>query len=543
MLVAAVFLLTNLSYPLIDRDETRYAEIPREMLATGNWALPQLNFQTYYDKPPLLYWLCAISYQVFGVNETAARLVPSLASLLTIAATMWFGSRWFGRQVGLLSGLVLLLSVGFAFTSRYLLLDGVLTLFVALSLFTAYEAIRSGRLNLTWWCLSGVFCGLAFLTKGPVALVLWLPPVFAFAWLSEAYATPRWWHYGLIGGVTAMIAAPWLIIVSIQDASFLTEFFYMHNVRRFAGEFHDKPIWYFVPVLLLAGHPWSFLTIPYSKFLFGHAGVVRNQRPPAVGFLLLWSLWCFVFFSLSKCKLPTYLLPAAPALALMMGHYLDQVLQSPSTGPDHWFARFWSARAATATTCLAGVGFVGYIVVSGTDFSVSILLWATLWTGLLVSSLLLLRDRHQARFAWASSAGVAFLFAIMIMHHFVPAYSRAQTLFDSESPLTAHDPTGSKPTIATIAHEFSEVPFYLNRSDIQNFKNLDDGGLRRFVNSHENVVLVVEKNIRTDQLRRQLPRGAAIGTLGHRGTAQLIEVIVPRSPERIAERSTGKATK
>ncbi len=113
LVIAAVFLLTNLSYPLIDRDETRYAEIPREMLATGNWVLPQLNFQTYYDKPPLLYWLCAISFKLFGVTASAARLVPSLAALATVAATMWFGSRVFGKRIGLLSGVVLMLSVGF----------------------------------------------------------------------------------------------------------------------------------------------------------------------------------------------------------------------------------------------------------------------------------------------------------------------------------------------------------------------------------------------------------------------------------------------
>ncbi len=320
----------------------------------------------------------------------------------------------------------------------------MLSLFVTLSLFTAYEAIRGGKLKMAWWLLSGVCCGLAFLTKGPLAIVLWLPPVFAFAWLSESSAKPRWWHYSLVGAILAAIVTPWLIAVSLQDASFLTEFFYTHNIRRFAGQFHVKPIWYFVPVLLIAGHPWSFLTIPYARFLFGQAGEVRYQRPPAVGYLLLWSGWCFVFFSLSKCKLPTYLLPAAPALALMIGHYLDQVLKNSSDPAQHWFARFWSARSATATTCLAGVAAVVYIVVSGIDFSLSIYVWATLWTTLLVSALLLLSNRRQAEFAWASSAGAAFLLAVMMMHQVVPAYSRRQTLFGPASPLNAQFGTDLK---------------------------------------------------------------------------------------------------
>ena len=127
LLVAALFLMTNLNYPLIDRDETRYAEIPREMVATGNWVLPTLNFEPYYDKPPLLYWLCALNYSLFGVHEWTARLVPALAGWITLAATMWFGSRWFGRRAGLLSGVVLSLTAGFLFCSRYLLIDGLFT--------------------------------------------------------------------------------------------------------------------------------------------------------------------------------------------------------------------------------------------------------------------------------------------------------------------------------------------------------------------------------------------------------------------------------
>ena len=543
LLIASIFLLTNLSYPLIDRDETRYAEIPREILATGNWVLPQLNFQTYYDKPPLLYWLCAISYKLFGVSEAAARLVPALAALATLAATMWFGSRTFGKQVGLLSGVVLLLSVGFVFASRYLLLDGLLALLVALSLFTAHEAIRGDKLKISWWLLSGVCVGLAFLTKGPLAFVLWLPPVFAYAWLSDSCAKPRWWHYSLIGLVAAAVVSPWLIAVSQQDPNFLTEFFVTHNVKRFAGEFHSKPIWYFIPVLLIAGHPWCYLTIPFARFLFGQAAEVRTQRPPAVGFLLLWSGWCFVFFSLSKCKLPTYLLPLAPALALMIGQYLEQVLRATSDPGRHWFARFWSARGATASTCFAGVGFVAYIVLTQSDVSIATYLWALTWTGMLVCAITLLGDQHQANLAWATSSGVAFLLAVMVMHQMVPAYSRSQTLFGAESPLGKKIAVESKPAMATVAHEFSEVPFYLKRSDIPNFSNLHDRRLGEFVRAQDRAVLIIDKEVTVKQLRSQLPQDAKLKLLGERGPARLVEVRPPRPSEQLAARPTAAANK
>ncbi|MCO8121685.1 glycosyltransferase [Stieleria sp. TO1_6] len=548
LMIAALFLLTNLGYPLIDRDETRYAEIPREMLVTGNWVLPRLNFQTYYDKPPLLYWLCAISFKWFGIGEASARLVPALAALGTIASTMFFGTRFFGRRIGLLSGIVLMLSVGFTFTSRYLLLDGLLALFVSTSLLTAIEAIRGDRFRLSWWLLSGVLCGLGFLTKGPLALVLWLPPVFVFSWLSRSSVKPRLSHYAAIAGVVSAIAAPWLVAVSLQDPTFLAEFFLRHHLARFAGEFHARPIWYFIPVLLIAAHPWSFLTIPYAKFLFGRGDDLRRQRPPAIGFMMLCVGWCFLFFSLSRCKLPTYLLPAAPPLALMMGHYLDLVLRRTADPTRHWFARFWSARSATAATCLAGVGFVVFAVTLGQSISLGVFGWGILWISLLVSTLVLLGDKHQARFAWGSTSAVAFLFAVMVMHHLLPMYSRSQTLFGATSPLgqpladRSDSQWHSSTAMATIAHEFSEVPFYLGRNDIVNFARVQDAGLQQFVAKNRRCLLVMDQQVSTTELRRYLPPKSQLKGLGQRGSAQLIEVAIAPTIDRIATRAQHTST-
>ena len=567
LLIASIFVLTNLGYPLIDRDETRYAEIPREMIATGNWILPQLNFQTYYDKPPLLYWLCAISFKLFGISETSARLVPALAALATLATTMFFGSRIFGRRIGLLAGIVLFLSVGFAFTSRYLLLDGVLTLFVSLSLFTAFEAIRirplsepversrerlsiqvntplparswqssqgEVKLKLGWWIASAVCIGLAFLTKGPIAIMLWLPPVLAFVWLSETHAKPRWWHFGLLGGVVATIVMPWFVLVHQRDPNFLVEFFFTHNLARFAGEFHPKPIWYFIPVLLIAGHPWSFLTIPYAKFLVGRGETARVKRPPALGFLFLWSVWSFAFFSLSVCKLPTYLLPVAPALSLMLGHFLNEVLKDANNPSEYFFARFWSARTATATTCFAGVSFTLFIVVWTGQFGFALFGWAMFWAMMLVISLLLMADRRQAKIGWVSSTGVTFLFAVMMMHQLVPAYSRSQTLFGETSPLADKLAVVKRSPIATIDSEFAEVPFYLNRGDIHHFFNVQSSGIAEFVSESGAAILVVDELIEPSELAKTLPVTAKLTKVGQRGSASIYQVFNLSKPSRIA---------
>jgi len=310
----------------------------------------------------------------------------------------------------------------------------------------------------------------------------------------------------------------------MHDSQFLYEFLFRHNVQRFAGEFHNKPIWFFVPVLLVAGHPWSFLAIPYTRYLFNRSDDAKASRPPAIGFLMLWSAWCFGFFTLSQCKLPTYILPIAPPLSLMIGHYLSHALNESSGATQHWFARFWSARSATATTCLAGVVLVVFVLFAGFEVSFATYLWGLLWTVLLVSSLLLLDDCHRSKFAWASSSAVAFLLAIMVMHQLVPTYARERTLFAPGTPLSAELAMEKQPAVATVAHEFSEVPFYLNRSDIENIRNLDQKTVGDFVHRHTQSIVVLDKDTPFSTFYRLLPQGTSVELLGDRGPATLLRV-------------------
>ncbi len=536
LLVAAMFVFTNLGYPLIDRDETRYAEIPREMLVTGNWILPQLNFEPYYDKPPLLYWLCATSYRVFGVSEWSARFVPALAALLTVAVTMWFASRWFNRKVGLYSGLVLMLSAGFAFVSRYLLIDGVFALLVTCSLCTSLEAIRGNRLGYGWWIASAMFCGLGILSKGPLAIVLWLPPVFAFAWLSEHHLRPKLLH--MIGylSIATLVAAPWFLLVANQDSQLLTEFFVNHNFNRFAGGFHHRPIWYFIPVMLIAGHPWSFLSLPLLRFMTNRDNTTRKQRSPELGYIVLWAGWCFLFFSLSSCKLPTYLLPAAPAFAMMVGYFMHNTFNSGTSGLTTRVERFWSAKVATMTTCLAGVGFILFALVAQLEISTKTQVWALLWTILLVGTLLLMRDLRHRQTAWISSGLIAALLSVMVMHELVPAYSRSQTVFGKQSKLARQIEDLEIP-IATVAHEFAEVPYYLGRSEMHHWMDTKSAGLDQFVRSHRESLLIVSRKHSLNDLRRVLPQDCRAMEITTRGPARVVRITSPINPNQFARQT------
>ena len=210
----------------------------------------------------------------------------------------------------------------------------------------------------------------------------------------------------------------------------------------------------------------------------------------------------------------------------MLSHFLQHVLRESPVGGLYRLARFWSARSATATTCFAGVAFVGFIFVSNIDISFRTYAWGFIWTSLLICSLLLMNDRHQMKTAWVSSAAIAFLFAVMFMHQMLPAYSRAQSLFGPGSPITA--PLAADPAIrvATVANEFSEVPFYLKRSDVQNFPLINDSQLKRFIGEQKSTLLVVDYRLSSEQLKEQLPAGTVIKRVSRKGQA-IIAYVVP----------------
>ncbi len=520
--VAALLLLTGLSYPLIDRDETRYAEIPREMLESGDWLVPRLNFRTYYDKPALLYWLCAASYSVFGVAESSARLVPALCGLVTLAATMWFGNRAFGSRVGLLSGVVLLLSVGFLGASRILLIDGLLACCVTLSLVTAYEAIRTGSLRLGWWLCAAVACGLGFLAKGPVALVLFIPPVFALGWLSHRTTLPSVGHWLLHGGIVAAIAAPWFIAVESRAPGFAYEFFYRHNIERFGGAFHAKPFWFFLPVALIGGHPWSFITIPCLDYLTSGAKRIREQRTPAMGFLALWSLWCLAFFTMSRCKLPPYILPAAPAMALLFGKYLDNLLWS---GDQSWwshYAKRWAPWLATGTTCVVGVSFAALGHVGGHETTphgwlVIVALFAALGTVVVLCKYI-----NSPFVGWGVCAGSTLIVGSIVLHREIPRYAAAETVFGPNSPLVAEVPEATNAPVVTVGHEWSGIPFDLRRNDIRNYDRIDPQVLTDYAAENGNLLVVVCRNDAACLLQSGLPAHTHLTNLAERGPARLM---------------------
>ncbi|MEO2088535.1 MAG: glycosyltransferase family 39 protein, partial [Gemmataceae bacterium] len=338
LILPAMLLYPCRSFHLLEPDEGRYAQIPKEMLESGAWVVPTLMGQPYLDKPPLMYWLTALSYRAFGVSEESARLVPAVCVHMTILAVYLLGRRSVGERAAFWAAALLTAAPGFLGVARFLLLDGLLTFCVTTSVLCGFEAVRTGTLKRGWWVAAAVFSGLGFLTKGPISEVLLFPPLIAFGWLCSPLPSGRgaggegvsetkrrWWLVGwksalLFAGIVIGVNLPWYVAMGVKRPEFLGYFFWEHNVMRFVKPFdHLQPVWYYAPVLLFGFLPGVILGVPYIRSLLRGES---NTRSAAGGFWLLTGLWCVAFFSISGSKLPTYILPAFPPLCLALGEFV-----------------------------------------------------------------------------------------------------------------------------------------------------------------------------------------------------------------------------
>jgi dolichol-phosphate mannosyltransferase len=539
--VAALLFFCRLHTPLLEPEEGRYAEIPRQMLARGDWLIPTLNGQPYLDKPPLLYWAVMSCYSLFGVHDWSARLVPGLAGLLTIAIAWFWARQVAGRRAALIGSILLCLCVGFIYYGRMLTMNGMLALFVTATLALGHAAMFASRRRNLLWVLAGVCCGLGLLTKGPVALALTQPPLFIlmrirwFKPTDAAVTRPGLIPWVAFLGTAILTAAPWYGAVMTRYPEFAGYFFWFHNVVRFAQPFdHQGPPWQYLPGLLLGLLPWALLLIPLVRDMIRRESP-HFRRPAALGFLLLSAGWSLLFFSLSGSKRPVYLVPVFPPLALALGCYLDARI------PRTAFIEVWSALArcrsrvaywSTAFVLVGGLGAAAMALGEGMrePTRAVVMMFAA---GLALA--VLLTKLQSRRTNWIVAGSVAFAMILSGVHDLLPEYARRFSLRHSVEMHAWRARDGSAP-VACYPHRWDSVAFYTGRADVPEFSRERRGDLIRSLDARRPTLLFVQTKFLSEVIDDLPPELEFVPR--NRGDAVTVGEVRPRreAPVMLAER-------
>lgn len=530
---------------LFHPDEGRYAEIPREMVESGEWVIPHLNGLPYLEKPPLQYWATAAIYRLLGQDEWTARLWPALAGLGCVAWVGFAGWRLFGPRTAFFGAMIAASTLQIVVFSQVLTLDMGLTFFVSAAVFSLLLAQRStigvngGR---AWMLCAWAAMGLAVLSKGLIGVIL---PALGLALYAAAQRdTSIWRRLHLAPGLALLLAltVPWHLAVQARVPEFLDFYFLHEHVARFTQTQHGRPgPWYaFLVMFAIGALPWTPLYL-----LAWWRGLMRS--PAADGpidvprLLALYALAVLAFFSLSQSKLPGYIAPAFPALALLAGRELA-----------HRGARAARLAAVTLAACAALLPWIPQALRAVPRFAALGDAWQAYGVWVLAAALLVLAGVGLARSrlhprrplaAFASMATAALLAELVLINGtqlFAEGYSTENLMLSAEARGLALD--ADAPFFSVQVYD-QTLPLHLGRTvTLVDFRDEFDFGLR----------LVQGRPLTIDEFRNQwraTPRAFAIMPVARyaaereQGLPMITlardarYVIVARQPSPVAERA------
>jgi 4-amino-4-deoxy-L-arabinose transferase-like glycosyltransferase len=336
-LIAALITLPGLGVgTLWDNSETAYGEVAREILLTHDWIVMHLNGAAWFVQPPLYFWIGALFAKWLGVTSFALRLPSAIATILMGAMTGYAVARQAGTRVGIYASAILSSCLMQAVIGRLAIMDALLDMAVALTVFWWFRGLESGRDR--YFVYGWIAAAFGFLAKGlvaPVVALLVIVPYALWNGRHEEQRLPslRGWIVAL--GAFVVIVAPWMIAIAVHagPASFM-QMIVHYTFGRYTGVIENQsgPFWYYLPVVILGFFPWiAFLPM---AIIYGIRVMSSRVAPPSAyrGIARLWRLaftWIvvpFVFFSFAQTKLPNYVALEFPALALVVALYFDAVV-------------------------------------------------------------------------------------------------------------------------------------------------------------------------------------------------------------------------
>ena len=323
-------------YAVLDNNEGLYAEISREMLHSGDWTqwiIPHLNGLSYMEKPPLLYWLTAFSFAVFGEAEWVVRLVPALACLACVGWILWFSKKMNRESGGRFAAIVFVSGLGVTAMARTLMFDMLLTCFLTGAVMHAYLYLNSRKQALLYRTMA--LLALALLAKGFVSLILFTAIVGAYTLVSATSVSDFferigvWFNWRGIA-VFVAISAPWHIAAMLTEPIFAWFYFINEHILRFLGkrephDYYAGAWWYYLPRALIFLFPWSLL-LPAT--LFARANKLKDGSLHL--FLLMSWLMPLLFFSVSSAKANYYLVAIMPLAAMQLAFLVEDKLDPQS---------------------------------------------------------------------------------------------------------------------------------------------------------------------------------------------------------------------
>lgn len=340
-------------------DESRYAEISREMIQSGDWIVPHLLGLHYFEKPIAGYWLNSISQLLFGESHFAVRFASALSAGLTALLVFRFSLWLFRNHQKAIAATVCYLSFLLVYAiGTYSVLDSMVSLWLDLTLACFYVSLQtdSPRTKLGGYALMGIAAGLGFLTKGFISLAV--PVIVALPYLVYRRRLSELRYLWIALLTLLVVSLPWAIAVHLRAPDYWHYFFWVEHIQRFSGNDaqHKAPFWYYLPVLLAGCLPWLGLAPAALKQLWRQRAIRAD-----VVFLLSWLLLPFLFFSIAKGKLPTYILPCFAPLAILLGGGIAELLTQKkwqAIRVNSWINMAFGALLAVAIVLL-GTGLIG----------------------------------------------------------------------------------------------------------------------------------------------------------------------------------------